>query len=114
MTDKLMVESLSTAREFNLKLIHELEKFVDSLERDSVNEALIVLPDIIEGLEWIIQVINFTKDVQKETIDVIELNQNLSEMSDALENEDYVLLADITNYEIIEKLKQWQQINFSH
>lgn len=109
-----MQETLITAKEYNLKLIYGLERFVDSIENEQLNEALQLLSEIIEGMEWLIQATNLTDEIQKEKLDVNELNQNLVAMTEALENQDYMLLTDIVNYEIIAKLQNWHQLNFSN
>lgn len=98
MNDKF--EALKTADDYLDKLKNGINKVIDLLEEDNENKACSYIIDIAEGIDWIIQVINLTSDVQKEKIDLSNMNENLNEIVEALENEDYNLLGDLFRYEI--------------
>lgn len=98
MNDKF--EALKTADDYLDKLKNGINKVVDLLEEDNEKKACSYIIDIAEGIDWIIQVINLTSDVQKEKIDLSNMNENLNEIVEALENEDYNLLKDLFRYEI--------------
>ncbi len=98
MNDKF--EALKTADDYLDNLKNGINKVIDLLEEDNENKACSYIIDIAEGIDWIIQVINLTSDVQKEKIDLSNMNENLNEIVEALENEDYNLLGDLFRYEI--------------
>ncbi|MGY0375129.1 hypothetical protein [Clostridium sp. JNZ J1-5] len=94
-------EALKTASEYigNLKLgiINSAEKFQTGDE----NIGLEAIPLIVDGIEWLTQVIELTKDIQKSEISLYELNEKLEEIVEAVENNDFILVGDLFQYELI-------------
>lgn len=66
-----------------------------------------MLAQILEGLNWLVEVISLTKDIQVEVIDIEELIPMLSEIIEGLQNNDEVLINDILQYEIAPILEAW-------
>ncbi|RXI45890.1 hypothetical protein DP145_00700 [Clostridium tetani] len=103
------LEVLETAKNY----IDNLKKGIDSIfnyiSEGKENDALSLIPDFAEGIEWLSQVLILTKDVHKKDLDMNELNDVLNEVVEAIENEDYILVGDLFKYEIYEILDQIQQ-----
>jgi flagellin-specific chaperone FliS len=94
-------EALQTANEYLDKLKNGISKVINLLEEEKEGEACNYLADITEGIDWISQVVTLTADIQKEKIELGDINEKLTEAVEALENEDYNLLGDIFKYEIL-------------
>lgn len=56
--------------------------------------------NITDGLEWIVQLITLRKDIYEEDMEVNKLMDNIKEVVEAFENEDYILIGDLLQYEI--------------
>lgn len=95
-----------------IKALETVEEYIDILKKGILETAgyfqngeeykgNVFIPDITEGIQWIIDVIILTRDVQVETIDVSELKENLQEIVIAFESEDYILIGDLFEYEIV-------------
>lgn len=94
------IEALKTADEYLDKLKNGINKVVNLIEEENESKACSYISDISQGIDWIIQVIALTSDIQKEKIELVNINEKLNEVVEALENEDYNLLGDIFKYEI--------------
>ena len=102
-------ELLKTVDEYISKLkigILECSKLFQSGQTSEGSESVIT---IIEGLQWIIDAIALTSDIQKEPIDSAGINSKLNEIIDAFKNEDYILIGDLFEYEILPMLTDWQE-----
>ncbi|ABR36393.1 hypothetical protein [Clostridium beijerinckii] len=95
------IEALQTANEYLYSLKSGVLKLVQLMQEEKEQEAILLIPQISDGIDWIIKVINLTKDVQKRDIELDNINEHLETIIEALENEDYILVSDIFNYEII-------------
>ncbi|ARC85327.1 hypothetical protein U732_1470 [Clostridium argentinense CDC 2741] len=85
-------------------------KLINSIQGGNEEEALTLIPLIADGLQWIIEVVEKTKDIQIEKINTDKLLENLGEINTALENEDYILMSDIFEFEILEELNSIQRL----
>jgi len=66
--------------------------------------------DLIEGIEWLTQAIDGTRDIHGEyAMDVSQINSALHEISEAYENMDYVLLSDLLEYELLPVINVWRK-----
>lgn len=101
-------ELLRTIGECLDKLIKEIQYSVELFQCGKENDAFKYITDIIEGLIAIIDAINLTKDVQKNTINISEINQYLIEINECFNNKDYILLSDLLEYEVTPILSQWR------
>lgn len=103
----LEYESLNTA----INYINNVEKGIEEIVEDFISEdgikAKKMLPDLTEGLLWISQVIKATKEYHDIRHD--ELLDIYNELHEAIENNDTVLISDLLEYEIKEKLLDWQE-----
>lgn len=88
------------------------EKYIDSLKagilqavsyyqsgEESKGSALVI--QICDGIEWLVKALTLCYDIINLQRNINILNEKLNEIVDAFENEDYVLIADLLEYEII-------------
>ena len=102
--EKLMneqIEVLSTANEYMENLKSGINRLVDYIQGGEEQSGIELIPDIADGIGWIIDVVNLTRESQKENIDISMIDEKLSEVVEAIENEDYILVGDLFNYEIL-------------
>ncbi|WP_461613059.1 hypothetical protein [Clostridium sp. Marseille-QA1073] len=85
-------------------------KLINDVQEGNEEEALTLIPLIADGLQWVIEVVEKTKDMQIEKINTNKLLENLGEINTALENEDYILMSDIFEFEIFEELNSIQKL----
>ncbi|AYD41455.1 hypothetical protein D4Z93_09260 [Clostridium fermenticellae] len=93
---------------YNLK--SGINSAVDKFQGGKENEALKLMPLIIDGMQWTAQAVVLTKDLYKKEIELDEFNQKLKEVAEAIENEDYILVGDLFEYEVIPILDDIHEI----
>ncbi|WP_069650363.1 hypothetical protein [Caloranaerobacter ferrireducens] len=112
MGQNIVYEALETLYDYSFRLIDGINAAVEDFREQREDKGLEILPQIIEGLQWAIEVVFRTKYVLQEyeiEIEEEEIKDLLNELLDAVENQDYVLISDLLEYEIIELLKEWQK-----
>lgn len=95
------IEALQTANEYMNNLKNGIVNLANMIQEGREQEAINVIPQVVDGIQWVVQVIDLTKEVQKNEIGYEGLNEHLEEIIEALENEDYILVGDLFNYEIL-------------
>ncbi|MDK2800256.1 MAG: hypothetical protein PWQ70_1875 [Clostridiales bacterium] len=100
-------EVLNTAYTYMEKLISGINAAVELFRAGNEYDALEYMKYIIEGLQWEIEVLALTRSEIVQDLNPDEINGFLTEMVNALENTDYVLLADLMEYEIMPILEKW-------
>ena len=100
------IETLRIADEYldNLKI--GITNVVNLIQEGNEIEGINNVVPVLEGIEYISKVITLTKDVQKDIIELDDLNNQLNEMIEAFENEDYILLGDLLNYELLPVIEE--------
>ncbi|VDG69326.1 Uncharacterised protein [Clostridium carnis] len=104
--NKEKIEVLQTANDYMNNLKDGIVNLANMIQEGKEQEAITIIPQVVDGIEWIVQVITLTKEVQKNEIGVEALNDQLQEIIEALENEDYILVGDLFNYEILPILEE--------
>lgn len=99
MNDK--IEVLQTANEYLFNLKVGIENLVILMNEEKEQEACGRIPEIAGGIGWILDVARLTSDLIGEVEGLDEIDNFLSEIVEALENEDYILVSDLFNYEIL-------------
>ncbi|MCT4585613.1 MAG: hypothetical protein N4A54_11860 [Peptostreptococcaceae bacterium] len=104
----LEYESLNTT----ISYIDNVERGIDEIVEDLVSEGGVkakqMLPDLVEGLQWISSILKAT--TQLHSINYEELNDVYKDLLEAFSNDDTILISDLLEYEIKEKLLNWQEI----
>lgn len=100
-------EVLETCFEYMNKLNAGILTTAQDFQNGNYYEALEQTVQITEGLEWVIKVINLNKELYDEELQNQELNEKLNEALEALENQDYILIGDLFEYEISPKIESY-------
>lgn len=100
-------EVIESIKAYLSRLIPGVENTVNLLRITGEDGVLEDLSDIFEGLEWLIEAVALTTDAVEEPLDISGVTAILPEMLDSLENTDYVVLADLLEYEIMPILVDW-------
>ena len=90
-------ELLNDIKSYIIKVNDRLENIIDDIR---IENKLDELADFIEGLLYCVRgLILINVDID---IDEININNKIEEILEALENQDYNLIADILEYEVLE------------
>lgn len=99
------IEVLQTADEYLDNLTKGVAAISEYIQEGKEQEGINLIPQVADGMQWLMQAIELTKDVQKKEIEVGSMNEFFEEIVEALENEDYILVGDLFNYEILPRLE---------
>jgi hypothetical protein len=102
------IENLKTANEYLDNLKGGVKKAVNYIEQGEEEKGVALIPAIADGIEWLLSSINLTQELHKGRINIGAINEKLEEIVEGLENEDYVLVGDLFNYEILPALEDIQ------
>ena len=105
--DKEKKETIQSAIEYLDRLIPGMERHIHDFRQGDIAVALRQLPDIIEGIDWLLHTVVLCQSELPVKIDITDISQHVEEMLSAIENADYVLLADLFEYEVIPVLRDW-------
>jgi hypothetical protein len=82
-----------------------MEKMVEDFYAGREKEALPKIAQLVEGLSWIAELLEYTKPFQSEKMPAqllfITLQEQLQVLEDALEYQDWIQLADCLQYQVI-------------
>ena len=87
------------------RLIPGIDEMVNNFYEGNESFALEKLTVICDGLQWSLRVLNVTKDVIELGDKVDSLVEQFNSIVEALENEDYILVSDLFNYEVKDLLQ---------
>ncbi|KEH94444.1 hypothetical protein [Clostridium massiliodielmoense] len=99
------MEVIITANEYLNNLEEGIHKVVEAFQQEDEKKGCSLIPLVAEGINWIIDVVNLTKDIQKENIDISQIDEKLEEIVEAIESEDYILVGDLFEYEVLPIIK---------
>ena len=118
----LVATNLANALNYLKKLIPGFEQAADLFRAGSEQEANKYYLQILDGIEWFSQVVSVIMspdegetelpDTDDESLEVRQkkLTDLMSQMLEANQNQDWVLLADILEYEMVPFYKDWEKI----
>lgn len=104
--DEMQREALTTANEYLFNLRNGVEETVTLFEQEQYSKACNMVASIADGIEYIEKIISLTKNVLIKELDNNKLNNILNDIVKAIENEDFVLVGDLLNYEILPILQE--------
>ena len=108
-----LLEILHTVHNYNIKLISALNGVVEDLRGQNEADGLKILVEAIEGIEWSISAALASKRILAQYGLIINENTvtgTLKQIVGSLENNDYVLLPDLIEFEILDFLNRFQGI----
>lgn len=109
--NQLAQETLIDAAAYIKRLLEAIDDIVDKFLSGREDLALTDYVNFTEGIQWLFNVIQLTKDYVAELGLTIISDEKfvsiLNEMIEAFENRDYVLVGDLLNYEIKPIIENW-------
>lgn len=111
MISQLAKETITEAAGYTKRLLGAVDGIVEKFLSGREDLALNQYVNFVEGIQWLVNVIQLTKNETAELgISVIlddKFAETLNEMIQAFENRDYVLVGDLLNYEIKPVIENW-------
>lgn len=108
MVQQLIEETRRSCQDYLPKLIQAASSISYDLQSGNEAGAMAVLPDVITGLQWLVEAV---RGMQENGCDLdISLDllaKHFQGLEQALQVKDYILLADFFEYEIIPTLEEW-------
>lgn len=108
---RLMKETVETANEYIDRLVDGIRAISGYIQGGREDKGLMMSTDLIDGMKWLMDVMNLTRPLQKECGCIMETESSgelFTRLIEAFENRDYVLLSDALEYELIPALENWQ------
>lgn len=99
--DEVVLETMQSFNQYIHNIISGCDDVSELLRTNSAKEALALILQFSEGLDWIVEInekltnLGYENDIQ-----VTALHQFLEAINDGLEQQDYYLVADLFEYEI--------------
>lgn len=107
---KQQFETLQTANEYIIKLESGIIESIRVLRSNEEGQAVETIPYIIDGVEWLNDAMKLTVGIHNQEVNYDEIREKLVEIVDAVNNEDYTLVGDLLEYEILPVIGQWKKI----
>lgn len=97
----IVLETIESYNEYIAKVSGGCVRISDFLRKDQISEAMRLILDFSEGMGWLVEASNLLmKNEVKATLEVEKIHEFLHEVNSGLEIQDYVLVADMFEYEI--------------
>lgn len=97
----IVLETIESYNEYIEKVSRGCVKIADYLRKDQISEAMRLILDFSEGMGWLVEARNLlVKNEVKVTLEEEKIHEFLHEVNAGLEIHDYVLVADMFEYEI--------------
>ncbi|MFT4577226.1 MAG: hypothetical protein ACI8PD_000102 [Nitrospinales bacterium] len=118
----LVATNLANALDYLKKLIPGFQQAADLFRAGNEQEANKYYLKILDGIDWFSQVVSIIMNPDEGEIELpdaddenllarqIKLTDLMSQMLEANQNQDWVLLADILEYEMLPFYKDWENI----
>lgn len=99
--DKLIKETMESYNEYLLKMPAGCQRVADDIRQDNLSDAFKGILQFSEGATWLVDA-NFLleKNSYINPINPNKINGYLNEINSGLEIQDYVIVADMFEYEI--------------
>lgn len=99
--NKQQVEIIETLKEYIHNLINGINGIIDKITSNKLSETFCVMPDIIEGLQWVNDAVKCTSLNEVIEYKEKEFDNLLKEILLSYENNDSILSKDLLKYEVI-------------
>ncbi|MGK0469235.1 hypothetical protein [Clostridium sp.] len=93
-------ETLQSVKEYMVNLINGIGKAVEYFQAGEDRKGYELISPITEGIQWMSEALMLTKDIHHQDIELQAMNEKLKEIVEALENEDFILIGDLFEYEL--------------
>lgn len=95
------IEIIQSVYEYIGRLINGIEIMINKFYEGADKEGCEILSFASEGLEWTIKALELCEEDINTKTELETLLQSFVEAVNALENDDYILVADIFSYEVV-------------
>lgn len=103
-------ETMEMVKPYISKVVSGVKDAIKLFEEEKIKEAIEICSYIEEGAQWLSEVVKLTKDIQSEILDENELDSKIDELGEAYQNEDYILMNDLLQYEILPIVIKWDEV----
>lgn len=103
-------ETMEMVKPYIVKIVTGIKDAINLFEEEKIKEAIEICSYIEEGAQWLSEVARLTKDIQPEVLDENELDSKIDELGEAYQNEDYILMSDLLQYEILPIIVKWNEV----
>ncbi len=103
------LEALQEADSYIERVYYEVNGMVEDIRVGKVSLYHSKLVMLSEGIEWLIEVFRLTESIQIEKINKIDLSKFLSDIVEAMQHEDVILISDLLYFEFLGILQEWQE-----
>ncbi|WP_339263841.1 hypothetical protein MKY07_03480 [Solibacillus sp. FSL W7-1472] len=99
--EKLIAETMESYNMYIKKVPTGAEYIANNLREDNINDGLQTIKDFSEGVIWLTEVSELlNRNGITAKLDIQKIKGFLIEINEGLEKQDYVLVADMFEYEI--------------
>ena len=113
----LLANNLTNAKDYLVRLIPGFQKAADLFRMGNEQEANQYYLQVLDGIEWFSQVVIIIVSTQENKSEEKSLEERqkkltdlMSQMLEANQNQDWVLMADLMEYEMIPFYKDWEVV----
>ncbi|EHL16210.1 hypothetical protein HMPREF9630_01928 [Peptoanaerobacter stomatis] len=101
------VEILTSIKDYTANVIDMMPYVVNAYRMADIAKISEYSLPLIEGFEWLNEAITLTN--QFHDISMSEIKEVFEELMDSMQYKDYVLTADLFEFEILPKFKEWNK-----
>lgn len=106
--ESLTKETLDSCREYIPRLIEAISVTAFDIQSGNEAQGISLMPEVFDGLQWLTEAIRGMQQIGFSTgINLQDITGCFEQLEKALEIRDYVLIADIFEYEIGPALENW-------
>ncbi|OOM79975.1 hypothetical protein [Clostridium sp. BL-8] len=106
MEDKIQILANASGYIDNIKI--RILELTDKINSGQESNGMNLIVAVVEEVEKLIDAINNSTDLHKGNISIENMDEILREMIEAFENQDYVLVGDLFQYEFLPLLEKIQ------
>jgi hypothetical protein len=113
----VLSNNLDNAKDYLKKLIPGFQKAADLFRMENEQEANKYYLQILDGVDWFSQVLltilqSWEKNLEGQSLEERQkkLTGLIAQMLEANQNQDWVLMADLLEYEMIPLYEDWQEV----
>lgn len=106
--ESLTKETLGSCREYIPRLIETVSAIACDIQSGAEAQGIRLMPAVFDGLQWLVEALQGLQQIGFSTgIDLQDITGCFEQLEKALEIRDYVLIADLFEYEIGPALENW-------
>lgn len=106
--EQLVRETMESCLDYIPKLIKAVSETAEKIQSGNEAAGIRLMPPVFDGLQWVMEAIQgMQRNGFLREINLEGLLKQFKELENALEIRDYVLIADLFEYEIGPVLEDW-------